>query len=179
MRKHCFVQVPALVAGLILAPALAAEGIPTRVLVRAVSNDAKIISDGVGGARITIRDAASGKVLAQGIQHGGSGDTRLIMREPRARGSTVYDTPGAAQFLATLSLERPTEVEITAEGPLDPPHATQRASKTLLLVPGQDVLGEGILLEIHGFIVEMLAPGEGAPLRADQPLELQARVRMA
>jgi hypothetical protein len=179
MRKHFFLQITALLAGLILAPALAGQGVPTKVLVRAVSHDAKIISDGVGGARITIREAATGKVLAQGIQHGGSGDTRLIMRGPRARGATVYATPGAAQFLATLSLERPTEVEISAEGPLNPPHATQRASKTLLLVPGQDVLGEGILLEIHGFIVELLAPAEDAPLRVGQPLELQARVRMA
>jgi hypothetical protein len=46
--------------------------VPTKVLVRAVSRDAKIIGDGVGGARITIRHATSGEVLAQGIQRGPS-----------------------------------------------------------------------------------------------------------
>ena len=40
-------------------------------------------------------------------------------------------------------LERATVVEVTAEGPLGTPQSTQRASKTLLLVPGQDVLGGG------------------------------------
>jgi hypothetical protein len=70
-------------------------------------------------------------------------------------------------------------VEITAEAPLDPPHATQRTSKGVLLIPGEDVLGEGILLEIHGFIVELLAPEDGANLGTGQPLEVRAKVRMA
>jgi hypothetical protein len=162
-----------------LAPTLRAEGIPTKVLVRAVSRDAKIIGDGVGGARITIRNATSGEILAQGIQRGGSGDTKSIMQQPHQRHAPVYDTEGAAHFLATLYLERPMIVEITAEAPLAPPHATQRTSKGVLLVPGEDVLGEGILLEIHGFIVELLAPEKGADLRAGQPLEVRTRVRMA
>ena len=64
-------------------------------------------------------------------------------------------------------------------GQLHPPHATQRASKRVLLVPGIDVVGEGVLLEIHGFIAEVLAPDEGSELPAGQPLEVRARVRMA
>lgn len=64
-------------------------------------------------------------------------------------------------------LERPTVVEVTAEGPLGTPQTTQRASKTLLLVPGQDVLGEGVLLEIHGFTVTFLAPTPNDRLSAD------------
>ncbi|MFQ5724157.1 MAG: hypothetical protein ACE5G6_06655 [Terriglobia bacterium] len=153
------------------------KGIPTKVMVRAVTSDAKIIGDAVGGARITLRDAATGEVLAEGIQKGKTGNTELIMG-PHGRGATIYDTPGAAGFEATLELERPTRVEVTAEGPLGYPQARQKASKTVLLVPGHDVLGEGILLTIHGFIVEVLAPTEEeAP--AGQPLLVQARVRMA
>lgn len=179
MRKlYLLLAVSVLAAGLLALPAQA-EGVPTKVLVRAISRDAKIIGDGVGGARITIRDPASGEVLAQGIQRGGSGDTKSIMREPHERHAPVYETEGAAHFLATLSLERPMVVEITAEGPLDPPHATQRASKRVLLVPGIDVVGEGVLLEIHGFIAELLAPSEGASLSAGQPVEVRAKVRMA
>ncbi len=179
MRKSRFVLATALAIGVAAGglPA-AAQAIPTKVMVRAVSRDAKVIQDPVGGARITIREVATGTVLAQGVQQGRSGNTELIMVKPRARGATVYDTPGTAGFLATLQLARPTVVEITAEGPLGNPQATQRASKTLLLVPGQHVLGEGVLLEIHGFIVDLLAPVAGAEVRAGQPLPVRVKVTM-
>ncbi len=179
MQKSRFVLATALVIGVAAGglPA-AAQAIPTKVMVRAVSRDAKVIQDPVGGARITIREVATGNVLAQGVQRGRSGNTELIMVQPRARGATVYDTPGTAGFLATLMLDRPTVVEITAEGPLGNPQATQRASKTLLLVPGQHVLGEGVLLEIHGFIVDLLAPVAGAEVRAGQPLPVRVKVTM-
>lgn len=155
-----------------------AEGIPTKVLVRAVSRDAKVIGDHVGGAQITIREAATGRVLAEGTQLGKTGSTDLIIVQPRQRGATVYDTPGTADFLATLWLEMPTVVEITAEGPLGHPEAMQRASKTLLLVPGKDVLGDGILLEIHGFIVTLLSPTPGTRAVAGQDLEVRAALTM-
>lgn len=181
MPKRCMRGV-----GLVLAVGLGAVpwpaeagGVPTKVMVRAFARDAKVIHDGVGGARITIRDLATGNILAEGVQEGKSGSTELIMLRPRERGGTVFDTPDTAGFLATLRLERPTVVEVTAEGPLGFPPATQRASKTLLLVPGQHVLGEGILLEIHGFIVELLAPTAATPLRVGQPLSVRARVTMA
>lgn len=183
MQKSRFVLATALAIGVAAGglPA-AAQAIPTKVptnvMVRAVSRDAKVIQDPVGGARITIREVATGNVLAQGVQQGRSGNTELIMVKPRARGATVFDTPGTAGFLATLMLDRPTVVEITAEGPLGNPQATQRASKTLLLVPGQHVLGEGVLLEIHGFIVDLLAPVAGAEVRAGQPLPVRVKVTM-
>ena len=163
-----------------LAPTSASSAVPTQVMVRAVSQDAKILQDPVGGARITIRDAETGEVLAEGLQEGGSGSTDEIMHGPRERGASIYDTPGAAGFLATLELERPTQVEITAEGPLDYPQAVQRAAATTLLIPGQDVLGDGVVLTIHGFIVEVLAPSDSARTSAQSDsLDVRARVRMA
>ena len=165
-------------AWLAAAPVTAA-GVPTKVQVRAISRDAKLIGDGVGGARITIRDAQTGVLLKEGLQTGSSGDTERIMQTPHGRGAALYDTPGAAGFLATLVLERPTVVEITAEGPLGIPQATQKASKTLLLVPGQDVLGDGVVLEIHGFAVEIESPTGGTTAKASGELEVRAKVRMA
>ena len=136
--------------------AFATAAAPTTVTVRAVSRDAKVLGDGVGGARITIREAGSGRVLATGLQQGNTGDTKRIMQEPRARNAVVYATEGAAAFRATLDLAAPTRVEIIAEGPLKFPQAMQRVSKTLWLVPGQTIEGEGILLEVPGFIVDVL-----------------------
>jgi len=155
-----------------------ASKIPTKVMIRAVSKDAKAIGSKVGGARITIREVATGTVLAEGVAEGETGSTERIMVRPRKREDKVFDDPNAAGFLATLLLEKPTVVEVTAVGPLGSPQSTQRASKTLLLVPGQHVLGEGIILEIHGFTVELLMPPAEAKLAAGQTVEVRAAVTM-
>ena len=165
---------------LILASPLFAQtgGKETKVMIRAVARDAKVIGTHVGGARITVKDVATGEILAQGMQQGGTGDTNVIMKQPHTRGMSVYNTPDASGFLAVLHLEKPTVVEVSAEGPLGNAQATQRTSKTLLLVPGQDVLGEGILLEIHGFIVTAVAPLPDAKLKSGSPFEVRATVMM-
>jgi hypothetical protein len=155
------------------------SSVETKVMIRAIARDAKVIGEHVGGARIIVRDVSTGQILAQGMQAAGTGDTDIIMKKPRVRGAAVYGTPDASGFLAVLHLEHPTEVEITAEAPLGTPQATQRTSKTLLLVPGQDVLGEGILLEIHGFIVKSVAPLSDAKIKAESPFEARATVTMA
>jgi hypothetical protein len=179
MRRNGWISGTAALLVLVMAALTrAGEGLPTKVMVRAVSRDAKVIGTNVGGARITIRDVASGGVLAEGIQQGETGSTDLIMVRPRARGATIFNTAGTAGFLATLTLERPTVVEVTAEGPLGTPQSTQRASKTLLLVPGQDVLGEGIILEIHGFTVELLSPAEHARFSVRSQIDVRAAVTL-
>jgi len=153
-------------------------GKETKVMIRAIARDAKVIGEHVGGARITVRDVSTGKILAEGMQKAGTGDTDLIMKKPRTRGAMVYGTPDASGFLAVLTLDKPTVVEISAEGPLGSPQAIQRATKTLLLVPGEDVLGEGVLLEIHGFIVKTLTPQMDAQVKMGSPFEVRATVTM-
>src|SRR5579862_6267811 len=100
-------------------------GTETKVMIRAIARDAKVIGTHVGGARITVKDAASGEILAQGMQQGGTGDTDLIMKKPRTRGMALYNTPDTSGFLAVLHIEKPTVVEISAEGPLGNAQATQ------------------------------------------------------
>src|SRR5580704_5273905 len=154
-------------------------GKETKVMIRATARDAKVSGTHVGGARITVKDVATGEILAQGMQQGGTGDTDTIMKKPRTRGMALYNTPDASGFLAVLHLDKPTVVEISAEGPLGNAQATQRSSKTLLLVPGEDVMGDGILLEIHGFIITALAPLQDAKVKAGSPFEVRATVTMA
>lgn len=168
-----------LVIGVMLAPSVArAQGVTTRVMIRAVAHDAKIIGSGVGGARISVFDARTGTLLARGMQEGGSGDTQKLVAEPRARGASVYDTEQAAGFLAELQLEGPTQVRIEAEGPLTNPAATQRVTRTMLLVPGQDVLGDGVILELYGFAVELLEPSSDLTHTSGSDLPVKARVTM-
>ena len=180
MNARGFFSVIAFALLILVSPLFAQTGgKETKVMIRAIARDAKVIGTHVGGARITVRDTSTGEILAQGMQQGGTGDTDVIMKKPHSRGMSVYNSPDASGFLAVLHLDKPTVVEISAEGPLGNAQATQRSSKTMLLVPGEDVLGEGILLEIHGFIITPLAPLQDAKVKAGSPFEVRATVTMA
>jgi hypothetical protein len=145
-------------------------------MVRVLARDAKIIGSGVGGAQVRIVDARTGELLAEGKQEGGTGDTELIMTAAHGRDMTVYDTEGAAGYLAELKLSEPTIVNISALGPLMYPQAIRSATKQMLLVPGQHVEGDGVILELHGYIVEILSPEPLTPV--GESFEVSVRVRM-
>lgn len=159
-------------------PLVAQEAVPTRVVVRVLANDAKLIGTGVGGAFVVIRHAGTGEVLAQGRHEGGTGDTGRIMGA-RERGATVFDTEGAAAFRAEIPLTAPTPVEIEVRGPLGAPQATRRGVTSLLLLPGEHLDGEGVVVNLNGFTVELLAP-EAAPflVEAGTAFTVRARVTM-
>jgi hypothetical protein len=157
-------------------PAVAqSPGVETHVLVHVRAHDAKLIGDAVGGARVTITNAGTGEVLATGVTTGGTGDTRRIIQAPHERYEDFMDTPGAAGFRASFHLTRPTVIEVSALGPLDFPQATARASTTLLLEPGTDVGGNGVVLDLRGLIVEVL---DATPASGSAGVTVRARVRM-
>jgi hypothetical protein len=154
----------ALVFALGTGPANCLAQIPTRVTVRVVARDAQVIGSEVGGARVTVVNARTGEILSEGLHEGGTGDTQLIMRTAHARDMTIYDTEGTAGFLAELDIAEPTIVVISAAGPLGYPQAIQTASKQMLIVPGRHVEGDGVVLELHGFIVEIISPEPLTPV---------------
>jgi len=155
-----------------------AEKISTRVTVRVVAKDSKVIGSGVGGAWVRIKNFETGEILAQGKQEGGTGDTDRIMVTPRRRGEIVYGTPGAAFFQAELHLERPTQIEIYTEAPLAYPQSIQKGSKTLTLIPGKHILGEEVIIELDGLIVNILNPSPKGVLKKGEELTIKAEVRM-
>jgi hypothetical protein len=159
-------------------PAFSAEKIGTRVIVRVVARDAQVIGSGVGGALIRIKNLETGEILAEGKQEGGTGSAERIMVQPRRRGESVYGTSGSAYFEAKIPLGQPTRVEIDAEAPLGYPQAIQRGSKTLTLIPGKDVLGEGIIIELNGLIVNILSPSSKENLKGGEAVLVRAEVRM-
>lgn len=173
MRKLNFGIALLLALGTAVADAAAQN--TTRLTVRVVARDAKIIGSGVGGARVTVVDAETGAFLAEGLHEGGTGETGLIMRTARARDMTVYDTEGAAGFVAELDIAEPTIVVISAAGPLGYPQAIQTASKQMLVVPGRHIEGDGVVLELHGFIVEILTPEPLTPV--GETFDVSVRVR--
>jgi hypothetical protein len=151
--------------------------IPTEIMVRVVAHGAMVLGDDVGGARITITDVATGRTLASGTQQGDTGDQNQIMRTPRLMEEPRYSSRPAGAFRATLDLEKPTLVEISAAGPLAYPAATQRASMTVLLVPGQNLTNDGIVLHLYGYIVQIEQPKPGQPLIAKDDVKLRASIR--
>ncbi|HMS85248.1 MAG TPA: hypothetical protein PKD12_16515 [Nitrospira sp.] len=150
---------------------------PTTVLVRVVAHGAMVLGREVGGARITITDVATGQILATGVQQGEAGDQNQIMRTPHMMDESIYSARPSAAFTTTLELQKPTLVEISAEGPLAYPAALQKTSKTLLLIPGQDLTQDGIVLPLHGYLVHIEQPTPHVALVAKGDVKLRASIR--
>ena len=127
---------------------------PTKIEVSALAHGAKFIGDRSGGARITIADAETGAVLAEGVTSGGTGDTQVIMKAKQPRWTPIV-TPGAASFSTTLDIDAPRRLAITAVGPLDAALDDQvRASSVTWLLPGQSLDGERrVVVELTGYFV--------------------------
>lgn len=151
--------------------------IDTEIVVRVVAHGAMVLGDSVGGARVTITDVATGRLLASGIQQGEAGDQNQIMRTPRLMEEPRYTSRPSGSFRTTLALDRPTLVEIAAQGPLGYPAAMQRASTTVLLIPGHDMTNDGIVIPLYGYIVQIENPPPGQPLMAKDDVKLAASVR--
>jgi hypothetical protein len=177
-RFGLFFLILAHIIFLFTSPSYSAEKVPTKIIVRVVAKDSKVIGSGVGGAFVRIRNLETGEILAQGKQEGGTGDTESIMVRPRKRGEVIYGTSGSASFQAEIPLDRPTQIEIYTEAPLAYPQSIQKGSKTLTLIPGKHILGEGVIIELDGLIVHILNPSPKEVLKKGEELTIKAEVRM-
>lgn len=150
---------------------------PTRIEVRVLSRGAKFVGTSMGGAEVTIRDAETGEILARGVTAGSTGDTAKILKGGGGRHSPV-STEDAAVFRATLDLAAPRRLEVSAVGPLGQAQAANRAASTMWVVPGQHVTGgDGWLLELPGFAVDVLEPPAHQRLRgAPRTVAVRANV---
>jgi hypothetical protein len=164
---------------LLLAFAPAAQAEITRIDVRVISKGAKFVGTSMGGATVTIRDAATGEIMAKGRTAGSTGDTGRIMKEKLHHHDPI-STPDAAVFHAELDLTEPVRIEVTAEGPRTQPQAMNRASVTQWFVPGKHVTGgDGLLLELPGLVVDVLDPPAHVKLvGVPQTIRLRANVTM-
>ena len=131
--------------------------VPTKIVIRAKAKDAKFIGSSVGGVLIVVKDAKTQQVLARGKTTGGTGDTDRIMKEPLTRGKTLSDE-NTAGYETTLDLNEPLLVTIEAYSPLNNALQNILVTKQIWLIPGVDITGDGIILEIPGFIVDLVSP---------------------
>ena len=136
---------------------LYAKATETKVIVRVKAKDAKFIGSSLGGAYVVIRNKSNQQILAEGKTSGSTGNTSLIMREPKTRGGSITDER-TAKFLATLDIDEPMFVSIEVTSPFNNKQAQAKVSTELWLIPGKDILGDGIILEVPGFIIDILKP---------------------
>jgi len=130
---------------------------PTKLTIRAKAKDAKFIGSSIGGALVLVRSAMTDELLAKGITSGSTGNTTLIMKTAHERGKPLSDEKTAG-FTATLDIEEPTLVTIEVTAPINQKQAAITATKQVWVIPGKDVLGDGIVVEVPGFVVDVLYP---------------------
>ena len=151
---------------------------PTNIKISVKTKDAKFLGTSMGGALVILKDADTEETLAKGVTSGGTGNTKLIMNTPLTRGTAITDAK-PANFTTTIDIDRPTLVEVTAFGPLSQRQAANRVSATQWVMPGKDITGgDGWVLEIPGFVVDIQAPSNHIKLTGAQDVQIQANLTM-
>jgi len=178
LRAGAALLLPLLLALTAATAARADQPAATLLTVHVVAHDAKIIGDDAGGAEVVVRDAGTAEVLARGMQWGGTGSTDRIMARPHVRGQELYTTDGAAVFTARLPLTVPTWVTIDASAPLGYEQSVVHASKTLLMLPGHDITGDGVVLELQGLVVSILSPAPDQKLFSGNQVTVSAETKL-
>ncbi|TKC08538.1 hypothetical protein [Pedobacter frigoris] len=153
----------------------------TNVIVRAKAKDAKFLPATLG-VHVTIKNNMTGEVMAKGMATGGSGNTELIMADAISRGQQLADE-GTSKFMATLELTEPTFVDVEVYASTNRRNGTKKVTTQVWLIPGKHIVGDGIVVEIPGFIVDILSPTTQQYTRlstiADGKMLLKASITMA
>lgn len=130
-----------------------------RVQVMAVGG--KFVGDDIGGASITIRDADTKEILAQGVTTGDSGANGKggVMDACIKRGQCVPFTDTTSSFSADVPLHSARRIEVSAFGPLGARGSANTSSMTTWIYPDRPITtGNGILLELSGLICQIINP---------------------
>ncbi|MBD0825473.1 hypothetical protein ICJ85_15770 [Aestuariibaculum marinum] len=153
----------------------------TKIVVRVKAKDAKFIGSSLGGAYVIIRNNQTDEILAQGKTKGSTGNTDLIMNTPHQRGQAISDS-NTAKFVATIDIDEPTFVTVEAFSPITNKQARINASTQLWLIPGKHILADGLIIEIPGFIIDILEPRthQYIPFASveNKPFKLRANIVM-
>lgn len=142
-----------LLLSLLSAFCLPASAKTTEIMVRARAVDAKFIGTSVGGVRVVVEDAESGEILDEGWINGDTGDTDALIKKPVTRGQKLADD-STAGFIAKVDIDTPRLLRFKLIGPYAYRQSLQEATVTTWVVPGKNLLGDGITLNLPGFIVD-------------------------
>ena len=152
-------------------------GQTTDVMIRAQSKDAKFIGTSIGGAKVIVKNAETGEILAEGMTEGSTGDTDKIVKDPITRGKQLTDEDTAG-FLAQLDIDEPTFVTVEVIAPWNKKQARVTSSTQLWVIPGKNITGDGVVLEVPGFVVDILSPQTHERITSDKTVDISANVVM-
>lgn len=168
------------IAGIILTGLLfygVSEAVQTKIVVRVRSKDAKFVGSSMGGALVIIKDSETGKVLAEGLTSGATGDTNKIMIEPKERFGRITDDK-TAKYETSVDIKEPKLVTVEVEAPYGKKPETVKSSTQLWLIPGKHIVEEGLVIEVHGFSVDADTPGQITLVNKKAVIPVQARIVM-
>jgi hypothetical protein len=146
----------------------------TSVMIRVKAKDAKFIGTSMGGAKVIVRDEGTGNILAEGFTEGGTGDTGVLMKNPITRGSQLSDE-NTAGFLAKLNIEKPVFVNVEAFAPGE---NRVKSTTQLWVIPGKDIIGDGLIIEIPGFAIDIFSPQTHQSIGANKEIEIKTKIVM-
>ena len=149
----------------------------TTIMVRALAKDAKFIGSSIGGAKIIVSNAETGEILDQGFTTGSTGNTELILKTPHKRYDNITDEKTAG-FKAVLSIEEPTFINVEAHAPYNKKQARVVSSTQLWAIPGKNITGDGVVLDVPGFVVDILAPQTHERIKSSSKINLKANIVM-
>jgi hypothetical protein len=130
---------------------------PTKLVVRARAKDGKFIGTNIGGALVVVRDHGTSEVLAKGFTEGQSGNTKLLMETPHERNDRLTDDK-TAKFEASIDIKEPLFVDVQVTAPAQLRGAAITGTTQLWLIPGKDIDGDGVIIELPGFNITVLNP---------------------
>jgi len=156
----------------------AAQAEPTEITVHVKAKGSKFIGSSMGGARVLIMDAMTGRILDEGRTSGGTGDTERIMKTP-LRSTQPLSDGKAAQYTVTIDLQRPTLLKVEAFGPLSQLQSAHTASATQWVIPGKHITGgDAFLLVLPGMVVDILEPAASSSLELGSSIDIEANIVM-
>lgn len=142
---------------MIMILSVTAEAVPTKIVVRAKAKDAKFIGTSMGGAFVVIKDVETGELLAKGSTVGSTGNTNRIMIDPVKRGTQLSDD-ATAKFDLNIDIDEPRLVTVEVHAPYSQRQSMIKSSTQLWLIPGKHIAGDGIIIEVPGFVIDVTAP---------------------
>lgn len=152
------------------------EAVQTKLVIRAKSKDAKFVGTKMGGALVVIKESETGRVLVEGLTAGETGDTGKIIKAPKTRFGQIAD--GAAGFETVIDISEPTLITIDVSAPYMHKDNLIKSSTQMWLIPGKNITGEGIIIEVPGFSVDAHAPESAKLANGKAVITVQARIVM-
>ncbi|MCP9200995.1 hypothetical protein MKO06_13840 [Gramella sp. GC03-9] len=149
----------------------------TSIMIRAQAKDAKFIGSSIGGAKILVKEVLTGRILAEGLTQGSTGNTDKIMNSDWQRNEPLSEE-STAGFEAVLNIQEPTFISIEAYAPINKKQAVVMSSTQLWAIPGKEITGDGVVLEIPGFVVDILSPQTHERISESSEIEVTANVVM-